>query len=100
MSRPKSWQICHKNVFENKVFAEVIVLELRRQWLAPKEIAQKINIPTARVCNWYNKDVGLTALDIYLLIKHYDFMKDFIELFAVSELETIIAARLEVRDRK
>jgi hypothetical protein len=100
MSRPRTWQTCHKNVFENKVLSEVLSIELRKQELAPGEVASKIDVSLDRVVNWYGKNVGMTAMDLYLLIKHYDFMEEFVGAFALGRCESVIASRWRRRMKK
>ena len=84
MSRSNLWQNCHKSIRDNKVFTYLLVIELRKRCFDPKTVAKDLEIPTERVRNWYHRCTGMTAVDLYLLIQKYDFMRMFVSINQVS----------------
>lgn len=79
MSRENLWQICHKNGFNNRHLTENIVKMMRRQNIQTKQAARDLNIPVERARNWYYKKIGMTALDLLMMMRHYEFVRDEIE---------------------
>ena len=74
MSRKIMWQICHKKS-GNILLTRYIVEELRRNYLTVKQVALDLEIDTERVRNWYYKNTGMTASDLFLLMQCYDFIR-------------------------
>lgn len=78
MSRKNLCQICHKKHLTNKCFSKNIVLALRKNGLNVKDVAFDLKINLERVRNWYYKDTGIVAYDLWSLIKHYHFLRRII----------------------
>ena len=74
MSRKIMWQICHKKS-KNKLLTRYIVEELRRNRLTVKQVALDLKIDTERVRNWYYRNTGMTASDLFLLMQCYGFIR-------------------------
>ena len=74
MSRKIMWQICHKKS-GNKLLTRYIVEELRRNRLTVKQVALDLKIDTERVRNWYYRNTGMTASDLFLLMQCYGFIR-------------------------
>lgn len=51
---------------------------MRMENLSSKQVAKDIIVPTERVRNWYYRNTGMTALDLLLLMRKYDFIRSFI----------------------
>lgn len=75
MSTNNLGQICPKNKFDNKQFSEQIVGILRKNGVTRKQLADDLDISTERVKNWYDKNVGMTALDLLKMIYKYEFIR-------------------------
>lgn len=87
MSRDNLWQICHKNEHGNKSFTASIVKSIRMNGLTSKQIAGDISISTERVRNWFYKNTGMTAFDLVLLMREYDFIRSMVtDITAESRL--------------
>ena len=74
MSRKIMWQICHKKS-GNKLLTRYIVEALRRNHLTVKQVALDLKIDTERVRNWYYRNTGMTASDLFLLMQCYGFIR-------------------------
>ncbi|MTJ91577.1 MAG: hypothetical protein F8N36_01745 [Desulfovibrio sp.] len=74
MSRKIMWQICHKNL-GNKLMTKYIAKKMQRNHLTVKQVAFDLKINTERVRNWYYRNTGMTASDLFLLIQCYDFIR-------------------------
>ena len=70
MSREKLWQICHKNVFNNRKLTEDIVGMLRRQGITTKQAALDLGMTVWRTHNWYHKNTGMSALDLLRMLQN------------------------------
>ena len=79
MSREKLWQICHKNVFNNRKLTEDIVGMLRRQGITTKQAALDLGMTVWRTHNWYHKNTGMSALDLLRMLQKYDFIRRAVE---------------------
>lgn len=78
MSRNNLWQICHKNKLGNKLLTGNIVQTIRGHELTSKQVASDIVVSTERVRNWFYKNTGMTALDLLLLMREYEFVRQFV----------------------
>lgn len=74
MSRKIMWQICHKKS-GNKLMTRYIAKKMQRNHLTVKQVAFDLKIKTERVRNWYYRNTGMTALDLFLLMRCYDFIR-------------------------
>ncbi len=79
MSRKNLWQICHKNVLDNRQLTKDIVGMLRQRGITIKQAALELDMNVWRPHNWYNKSTGMTALDLLRLIQKYDFIRQAVE---------------------
>ena len=79
MSTKILWQICHKKDLDNGDLTRYIVKLLREQGITTKQAARDLNIPVERARNWYYKDTGMTALDLFRMMQKYQFVREAIE---------------------
>ena len=79
MSRNNLGQICPEKKFDNKELSQQLVGILRRKGITRKQLADDLDISTERVKNWYDKKVGMTALDLLKLIYKYDFISNTVK---------------------
>lgn len=85
MSREKLWQICHKNVFNNRKLTEDIVDMLRRQGITTKQAALDLGMTVWWTHNWYHKNTGMSALDLLRMLQKYDFIRRAVEDSLLAE---------------
>jgi hypothetical protein len=83
MSRNNLGQICpnrrnYMSVVENRKLSKQLADLLRANGLNRKDLARDLNISPERAKNWYDKNIGMTAFDLYSIIRQYDFIHDFI----------------------
>ena len=79
MSRNNLGQICPEKKFDNKQLSQQLVGILRRNGITRKQLADDLDISTERVKNWYDKKVGMTALDLLKMIYKYDFISNAVK---------------------
>ena len=79
MSRNNLGQICPEKKFDNKQLSQPIVDIVRRNGIKRKQLDDDLDISTERVKNWYDKKVGMTALDLLKLIYKYDFISNTVK---------------------
>lgn len=79
MSRNNLGQICPQKKFDNKQLSLQLVVLLRIKGITRKQLADDLDISTERVKNWYDKNVGMTALDLLKMIYKYDFINNAIQ---------------------
>jgi tartrate dehydratase beta subunit/fumarate hydratase class I family protein len=84
MSSNELWQICHSNgskslrIKRNKKLTAKIVAILTVRRMTPKGVAADCQMPVERVRNWFFKGIGMTALDVIELAKHYEAIRIFV----------------------
>lgn len=78
MSRNNLGQICPKKAFDNRQLSQHLVSILRKNGITRKQLADDLDISTERVKNWYDKKIGMTALDLLKMIYKYDFIRNTI----------------------
>ena len=74
MSRKKLWQICHKKR-GNRLITKYITGKMKKEHLTVKQVASDLEIDIERVKNWYYRNTGMTASDLFLLMQCYDFIR-------------------------
>lgn len=74
MSRKKLWQICHKKR-GNRLITKYITEKMKKEHLTVKQVASDLEIDIERVKNWYYRNTGMTASDLFLLMQCYDFIR-------------------------
>ncbi len=79
MSTMILWQICHKKELNNGDLTRYIVKLLRKRKINIKQVASDLDICVHRAHNWYYKDIGMTALDLLMLMQEYEFVRQAIE---------------------
>ncbi|AJY69632.1 hypothetical protein RW64_08440 [Geobacter sulfurreducens] len=79
MSTMILWQICHKKELNNGDLTRYIVKLLRKRKINIKQVASDLNICVHRAHNWYYKDIGMTALDLLMLMQEYEFVREAVE---------------------
>jgi hypothetical protein len=84
MSSNELWQICHRKghnslcIKRNKKLTAKLVAILTARRMTPKEVASDCQMPVERVRNWLFKGIGMTALDVIELAKHYEAVRIFV----------------------
>jgi hypothetical protein len=83
MSRNNLGHICpnrrsYMSVVENRKLSKQLTDLLKANGLNRKDLARDLNISPERAKNWYDKNIGMSAFDLFLIIQQYDFIRDFI----------------------
>lgn len=84
MSNDNLWQICHKISLDNSVnynkemTSALVQLLIRHHGHGTvKKTARDLNIGTEHIRNWFYRNTGMTAFDLLLLIRRYDFIREW-----------------------
>ena len=68
-----------KKKFSNRELTVILVYMLQRQGVNIKQAANDLDISVERARNWYYKDTGMTALDLFWIMRKYEFVRKAIE---------------------
>ncbi len=79
MSTKNLWQICHKKELNNNDLTRYIVKLLQEHEINIKQAASDLDISVHRAHNWYYKDIGMTALDLFWIMREYEFVRQAVE---------------------
>ena len=79
MSTKNLWQIYHKKELNNNDLTRYIVKLLQEHEINIKQAASDLDIPVERARNWYYKDIGMTALDLFWIMREYEFVRQAVE---------------------
>ena len=79
MSRKNLCRIGHNKTLDNRELSKNIVMLLKKNGVTEKKAAQDLGLDVWKPHSWFYKGTGMTALDLLMLIKAYDFIRKAVE---------------------
>lgn len=68
-----------KKKISNRELKEIIVNMLQEHGINIKQAASDLDISVHRAHNWYYKKTGMTALDLFWIMRKYEFVRQAVE---------------------